>query len=378
MILTLSTPGTSVNLVKESLKVHVPPMGPRFRGGRGSSDDGGEDGDEGGNGQPAAPATTPAVQFQVGITQLTSIVVSANVHITVPVLNNLARHAVPVIFVHKNRPVAVLNPFATHGSVEVRKAQFKAIDASRGFHVARETVRAAMENKARLLLLMAKNRSSSNPGDAATLQAAAAAIRAGETRLDVLPFSGNPSSDRYALMGIEGDGARQYFEALQAILPPALNFTGRNRRPPKDPVNAMLSLGYAVLQGYVTVALAATGLEPYAGFLHADRSGKPSLVLDMMESFRQPLVDRLVLKLVNLGSITVKDFVTSSSGVQLTQHGFERYMELLARRIGPMRPDELERATETNHYKDIVQQARDLSRFLLGQASTPRMHLMDW
>tara|TARA_R110002073_G_C9493103_1_gene580985 strand:- start:2511 stop:3062 length:552 start_codon:yes stop_codon:yes gene_type:complete len=121
-----------------------------------------------------------------------------------------------------------------------------------------------------------------------------------------------------ALRGAEGSGARLYFEQWPLLLR-TKNFAwnGRNRRPPKDPLNALLSFGYTLLQSDCIAALASVGLDPAVGFLHQDRPGRLSLALDLMEEFRIPVVDRLVLALVNTGQFRSKDFDTQGSGAVL-------------------------------------------------------------
>jgi len=126
-------------------------------------------------------------------------------------------------------------------------------------------------------------------------------------------------------MGIEGSAARRYFSVFrhlisdQSDLPP---LTGRTRRPPTDPLNALLSFAYGLLRGMVHGAVETIGLDPHLGFLHGIRPGKPALALDLMEEFRSPLADRFVLSLVNRRQITSSDFDTLPGGaVCLTEDG---------------------------------------------------------
>ena len=96
-------------------------------------------------------------------------------------------------------------------------------------------------------------------------------------------------------MGIEGAAARQYFAALEQILPEEMRFTGRSRQPPEDIINAALSYGYAIILGETVSALCAAGLDPAIGFLHAEQDRRPSLALDLMEEFRPLIVDQVVI-----------------------------------------------------------------------------------
>ena len=119
--------------------------------------------------------------------------------------------------------------------------------------------------------------------------------------------------------GIEGDAASRYFAVFgRLIRQKEFSFDGRNRRPPRDPVNALLSLLYSILGKEISGALQSVGLDPQVGFLHADRPGRDSLAQDILEEFRAWWIDRLVFSLVNRKQIQISDFVTEASGaVQL-------------------------------------------------------------
>ncbi len=119
------------------------------------------------------------------------------------------------------------------------------------------------------------------------------------------------------LRGIEGEAAAGYFKVFDHLITTQKDFfvmNGRNRRPPRDPVNALLSFVYTLLVHDCRSALEGVGLDPYVGYLHADRPGRPSLALDLMEEFRSFLADRLVLSLINRGQINSKSFNFSESG----------------------------------------------------------------
>nr|MDQ2901573.1 CRISPR-associated endonuclease Cas1 [Acidobacteriota bacterium] len=125
-----------------------------------------------------------------------------------------------------------------------------------------------------------------------------------------------------SLLGIEGSAARVYFEEFAGMIKLdepgddtgkangfTFDFDGRNRRPPRDPVNAMLSLAYSVLAKDLTVACYAVGFDPYMGFYHQLRHGRPALALDLMEPFRPLIADSAVLSAVNTRMVTERDFV---------------------------------------------------------------------
>lgn len=122
------------------------------------------------------------------------------------------------------------------------------------------------------------------------------------------------------LRGLEGEAAQCYFGVFDHLIrsgEPGMRFNGRSRRPPMDPVNALLSFLYTLLTHDCRSALESVGLDPAVGFLHRDRPGRPSLALDMLEEFRPLLADRLALSLINLKQVTAKDFQVMDNGAVL-------------------------------------------------------------
>ena len=132
------------------------------------------------------------------------------------------------------------------------------------------------------------------------------------------------------LRGVEGAGAQEYFGCFNALIVQQrdeLPFNGRSRRPPLDPVNALLSFIYTLLVNDVTGALESVGLDPQVGFLHCDRPGRPSLALDLMEELRPFLADRLTLSLINRRQVQKNDFSIKESGaVLLTDEGRKKVL----------------------------------------------------
>lgn len=119
------------------------------------------------------------------------------------------------------------------------------------------------------------------------------------------------------LLGFEGEAATQYFGVFDDLIlqqKETFKFSGRNKRPPLDAVNALLSFSYSLLAKEVSAALEAIGLDPYVGFLHRDRPGRTSLALDLMEELRAPFADRFVLSLINKKMVNIKGFTTMENG----------------------------------------------------------------
>lgn len=127
-----------------------------------------------------------------------------------------------------------------------------------------------------------------------------------------------------SLLGIEGSAASAYFSGLRAIIPASLNFNGRNRRPPRDPFNALLSLTYTLVQAETAFALHAAGFDPCIGYYHRLSFSRESLACDLMEPLR-PIADRFCLQLVSSQTLVADHFSTSSAGCLLGKAGRTRY-----------------------------------------------------
>jgi CRISPR-associated protein Cas1 len=179
--------------------------------------------------------------------------------------------------------------------------------------LAREIVRAKVESSVTVLKRFRANHPEALPlAEVAELEeAAGSAERAGTLE---------------ALRGVEGSAAARYFGAFRALVPPAFGFEGRNRRPPRDPVNALLSFGYVLVGNELSSLLDGMGFDPYVGFYHQIDYGRPSLALDLLEEFRAALVDRWSASLLNLRLLQKDDFRnTPNDGVLLTREALRRY-----------------------------------------------------
>lgn len=204
--------------------------------------------------------------------------------------------------------LAAATGFAS-GNVLLRRTQYRlADDPAACAAIARNIVAAKIASSRVSLLRAARDR----PQDTSAAQLSSAATWLGR-RIDAVMRE----SSLDIIRGIEGDSAAAYFECLPALLTtndPAIQMKGRNRRPPLDPVNALLSFLYALLNHDCRSALAACGLDPAVGFLHRDRPGRASLALDLMEEFRPVLADRTALALFNRKQLDGSDFLEQENG----------------------------------------------------------------
>jgi CRISPR-associated protein Cas1 len=242
-------------------------------------------------------------------------------------------------------------------NIFVRKAQWQAIGESpQAVHGVRGFVRGKLKNYRHTLLRRQRECSEID-------------LLAHITRLEsaIAPIDKTNAID--SLRGLEGAGSAAYFGGFdQLIKGSEFEFKNRNRRPPTDPVNALLSLGYSLLRHDVQGAINIVGFDPYLGYLHVERYGRPSLALDLMEEFRPLVVDAVVLAALNKRSLVPGDFTTEplSNAVSLTKEGLRTFLRFY----------ELKKQSKFKHpvlqkqctYREAFEiQARLLAKYLMGE-----------
>ena len=306
-------------------------------------------------------------ETQVRIIDISDVALFGGVSITTPALAALLEKEIPVTFHSHSGWFRGVAHGIGHRNVEIRIAQYRmSFDEAACLRFAKDLVAAKITNQRTML-----RRNWRGPPE--TRQAVL-------DRLETARKSVYGMATRAQLLGIEGDAAAVYFRAFSDLLKAPddrertgkmapFRFDARNRRPPTDPINAMLSFAYAMLSRHLTIATASIGLDAYRGFYHAPRYGRPALALDLMEPFRAIIADSVVLSVVNTGEVDAGDFVVAATGTALTQAGRRRFVEAFERRL----------SQETTHpifgyqvsmRRMILVQARLLSRFLLGELVT--------
>jgi len=260
------------------------------------------------------PAEIPLVNVE-------SVTVLGSAQVTTQAVHVLAERGVPIAFLSGGgRLVAMVDPnYAV--SAAVRRAQARLLeDEDRRVELARALIGAKITNQRRLLMR-------NNPGLPATVAREMARAGREAARADSLDV----------VRGHEGQGAALYFGHLAGALkePFASEFAsiGRERRPPPDPVNACLSLGYSMLTHECVAALRLASLEPSLGAFHSSRPGRPALALDLMEPFRPLIADSIALQGLNRGELQEGHFLRTSAGTTLTREGRQAFFSLYGRRM---------------------------------------------
>lgn len=293
------------------------------------------------------------------LNEVSQLVLMGNIYVTTPCLHELMEREIPVTW-HSYGGWFIGHTVGTgHKNVEIRTAQYRAsFDPGICLRLAKGLVVAKIQNCRTLLRRNWKE---------------------GETPEGLLEdFKRDIDHARRVgslpeLLGVEGNAAARYFGQFRNMIRRsdsteefAFDFAKRNRRPPTDPVNALLSYAYSLLVRTWTVTLSGVGFDPYRGFYHQPRYGRPALALDLMEPFRPLIADSSVIQAINNGEVKPTDFISAAGSVALDKDGRKRFIAAFERRL----------SHETTHpvfgykvsYRRLLEiQARLLARYLLGE-----------
>ena len=307
--------------------------------------------------------------IEVPMIDVSQVSLFGPVSVTTPALHRLMRDEIPVSWFSMGGWF-LGHTFGTgNGNVAVREAQYRtAFDEERRLRFACELIEAKVQNSRTML-----RRNWRPDKDDGSKDDVLSRMKRTVQRV-------SSAKDEQQLLGIEGQAAAIYFSCFENMLAVSgkesgkennmdFSFTKRNRRPPTDPVNAMLSLAYALLTRIFTTMLSATGLDPYMGLYHRPRHGRPALSLDLMEPFRSIIADSCVIQVINNGEINLNDFIFNGPACSLKPIGRKTFIAAFERRM----------EQETTHplfgyrvsmRRLIEVQARLLARHLQGEIET--------
>lgn len=265
-----------------------------------------------------------ATSLRIPIETLEAVVLTGRAEVTNDTLGELVKRGIRLAALSKSGRLRFSVSGPTQGNVLLRINQYRAAtDESRSLQVARVIVAGKLQNCRRMMRRWAWDARS--PIAKAVIEKE---IRAIGDRLSGL----GSARDGDAVRGIEGDATRRYFKSMTIHLGTGdelLAFPRRSRRPPRDPVNALLSFTYGLLLTEVVGALEAVGLDPQIGFLHRPRPGRPALALDLLEELRPSVADRFAIAALKRGSVSAADFEDREGGaVYLSDDGRRKILDL--------------------------------------------------
>jgi CRISP-associated protein Cas1 len=284
--------------------------------------------------------------------KVSEVVIGAGCHITSGAIELLMKLEVPVSFVnfHDKYIGALCTPI--NGNQALRRAQYAASEQDEFcLSMARAFIAGKTHNQRTITLRYARELPELTPLTEGMREMIAGVATA-------------PNIE--TVMGLEGQTARLYFEGLRLICGEAWAFDGRNRRPPRDPVNAMLSYGYAILEGHVTSMLHRVGLDPYIGFMHQPFPARKSLALDLMEEFRPVVVDSAILGIIGNRMLSPADFEIQDASCRMSDAARKTFLIRLQARFDQTITHPITQE-KTTYSKLILSQARQIGSLLFGE-----------
>lgn len=295
------------------------------------------------------------VILRVPINRVSRVVLVGWAGTTTPALHAVLDAGIPLLLIRRSGELlGQLSP-PTPANLPLRRAQYRR-DTERDFclTLARSLVAGKLRNQRTLARRLARRHEHIQAAQVDDLDKAV--LRAGQ------------ADDLETLRGIEGQAARTYFAIYRAAFAADWQFQNRNRRPPRDPINALLSLGYTLLNQNLMTALEIVGLDPYLGYFHAESYGRPALALDLLEEFRAPAIDSLVLDMTSHRLLQPDDFETdpNGGGMLLRPSGLRRFLHRFNRQLESER-EVRELGRRLSYRKLFEVQARKLARVIVGQ-----------
>ncbi len=292
--------------------------------------------------------------LKIPINKVKQVILVGNASLTTPSIKNLLSKNIPIIFTSFNgKYLGRITPPLSKNSI-LRLAQFRAHDDKlKKLYLAKRIVSAKIQN---MKTFLARYNRTNKFDFSKTIEA-----------FNFLKKNVSSAKDVDTLRGLEGFASQKYFSALESIVNKEnFSFDRRNRRPPQDPINSLLSYGYTLLYKEIINSLSIVGLDPYMGFIHTDKYGKPSLALDIMEEFRTPIIDSLVITLIRKKVLSPNDFIQELGYCKIKVFAkkkfIEHYSSLLSREIKhPIF------GYYVSYSRIFLIQARILAKFLKGE-----------
>jgi CRISPR-associated protein Cas1 len=310
---------------------------------------------------------TPGRVVRVPLAKVEQVMVLGDITLTTPAIHALLERRIAIHYLSaRGRSYGALTADWGKNS-GVRLAQYALFrDPARRFAVARQCVAGKLLNMRTTLLRYARSREEN-----AALQEAAQQIRGCLRALARLPIPSDvdPADRMHGLgsvLGLEGSASAAYYGIFGTLLKGDWDFAGRVKRPPTDPINALLSFGYTVLTNQIVSLIHAVGLDPGLGVLHQPGFGKPALALDLIEAFRPIIVDSVAITMVNTGQIASNDFVDEVGAYRLKDDARRALLEKLEARLNE-RVQHPVFGYQTSYRRGIELQARLFAKYAQGE-----------
>lgn len=305
-------------------------------------------------GQRKSGVTQGEVLLELPCADIEQVMLFGNVQVTTQTLQQMLRHGIEFsIFSFSGQLLGHLTPPESK-NIQLRIAQFEKYHQP---DFCLELSKTIIRSKILSMLQLLRTHQSNHPG----------AFEPGEIqKLNKFIERVEAANNLDSLRGYEGSATALYFSLLGKMFKTPWQFTHRSRRPPQDPVNAVLSFGYVIVNAELQSLLDGVGFDPFLGFYHQVSYGRPSLALDLLEEFRHSLVDRLALSLFNLGNFTEADFYKPpKGGIYLNTAGKRKFFIGYEKRLGRFRSATDGSSGQDGFRKIFQQQISNLSKTIL-------------
>lgn len=295
--------------------------------------------------------------YRISANKVSDITIMAKGHITFDALNLMARNNIKLISINYFGQINYILESPNQENVNLKKIQYQASENYKGLLISKEFIKSKMKNQKSTIKTLNKNKKLKE-------------VKIIENKIkqnikDFENFKITPSDDVFTsknkIMGFEGITSVNYWEAVSLLLPDEINFKNRNQKPENDVVNSMLNYGYAILASEIAKNIVTLGLDPYCGLLHADLKRRQNLIFDLIEEFRQQIVDKTVFKLINTNQINETNIDKRNNSLKLESR------KLLAGEIMVKIHSDLTFENEKVTYANIIEnQTKKLVKSLLN------------
>lgn len=298
-----------------------------------------------------------SVKEEISSDKLSQILVLSGASFSSSAVKLAIENDIDVVFVKRNgAPYARIYPCKLGGTTLTRRMQLDAYSSEKGIILAKSLIKAKLLNQIYFLKSLAKSRENNFDKECKYIMSFVDKIN---------ELSAESLDDlRDKIFGFEGEATKIYFSCISKIMPQEFQFSERSRNPPKDKFNAMLSYGYGILYSEIEKACIIAGLDPYLGFLHTDRYNKPSMVLDLIEQFRQMIVDRTIITAISQKQVSESDFSIGDDEVLLNENGRQKLVGLIFDRLDTIISY---KGKKRNFSEIIIKETRSIAKFLLGE-----------
>ncbi|MBE6507854.1 MAG: CRISPR-associated endonuclease Cas1 [Methanobrevibacter sp.] len=242
--------------------------------------------------------------------EISDITVIGKGYVTFDALNLMALNNIKLIAINPRGELTYTLESPDWRNVKLKKEQYKLSENKMGLIISKELIKSKMKNQKATLTTLNKSKQLKRVYNHRSK------IDECISQLEELKLRGDNEEVRMKIMGLEGKASNEYWSSVKYFIPPEIGFLSRTKKP-TDLLNSMLNYGYAILASEITKSILVNGLDPYCGFLHFDMEGRTSLTFDLIEPFRQQIVDKTAIGLINRKQVTVDDLDKRNNTIKL-------------------------------------------------------------